>query len=98
MALAAIDQCGLFLRADRLRLPAPRAEATARRRVRRRRHVALEHDPLTPAALSRLLDRDRRQERLRVRVRRLLVDLVLRPDLDDLAEVHDRDAIRDVPD
>ena len=49
-------------------------------------------------ALARLLDRHRRQQRLRVRMRRLLVDLVLRPDLDDLAEVHDGDAVGDVAD
>ena len=49
-------------------------------------------------ALRRILDRDRRQQRLRVRVRRALVDVVPRPDLDDLAEVHDRDAIGDVTD
>ena len=31
-------------------------------------------------------------------MRRTLVDVLLRPELDDLAEVHDRDAIGDVAD
>ena len=39
------DERRLLLGADLLRLPAARAEAAARRRVRRARHVALEHDP-----------------------------------------------------
>src|SRR5205823_3450874 len=81
MALAAIDEGGLLFGADRLRLPAPRPETAAGRRVRRRRHVALEHDPLALAALAGLLDRDGRQERLSVRMRRPLVDVVPRPDL-----------------
>src|SRR4051812_33380814 len=65
MALTAIDEGRLLLGADLLRLPAARAEPAAGRRVRRRRHVALEHDPLPLPALARLLDRHRRQERLR---------------------------------
>ena len=43
-------------------------------------------------------ERDRRQERLRIRMGRPLVDIVLGADLDDLPEVHDRHSIRDVPD
>ena len=97
MARAAVDELRLLLGADRLRLPAARAEAAARRRVGRARDVALQHDPLALAALARLLDRHRRQERLRVRMRRALVDVVLRADLDDLAEIHHRDAVGDVP-
>src|SRR5581483_5492032 len=59
---------------------------------------AFEHDPLPLAALRRLLDRHRRQERLRVRMRRLVVDLMLVADLDDLPEVHDRNAVGHVAD
>src|SRR5436190_1493916 len=81
MSLAAIDQQGLFLGADRLSLPATRAEAATGGRIRRARHIPLEHDPLAFAALARLLDRDSRKQRLRVGMRRLLVDLVPRPDL-----------------
>src|ERR1051326_7902552 len=98
MALPTVDECGLFLGADRLRLPAARPEPATRGRVRRARHVALEHDPLSLSAPRRLLDRHRRQQRLRVRMRRLVVDLVLVADLDDLPEIHDGDAVRDVPD
>src|SRR5437867_3365176 len=58
MALATVDQRGLFLGADRLRLPATRAEAASRRRIRRARNVTLEHDALALAALRRLLDHD----------------------------------------
>ncbi len=61
---------GSCLGADLLRLPAARAEAAARRRVRRARHVAFEHDPLALAALVRDLDRHRREQRLRVRMHR----------------------------
>src|SRR4051812_20637523 len=81
MSLAAVDEGGLLFRTDRLRLPAPRPEAAAGRRVRRGRHVALEHDPLALAPLPGLLDRHGRQERLRVRMRRPVVDVVPRPDL-----------------
>ena len=98
MALAAVDQCRLLLGADRLCLPAACAKAAAGRWVRRVRDVALEDDALPLAALRRLLDRDRRQERLGVRVRRPVVDVLLRADLDDLAEIHHRDAVGDVPD
>src|SRR5258708_29406671 len=93
VALAAVDERGLLLGADRLRFPAPRAEAASGRRIRGARNVTLEHDPLALAALRRLFDRHRRQKRLRIRMRRLLVDLLPLADLDDLAEIHDRHAI-----
>ena len=47
-------------------------------------------------SLRRLLDRYCRQQCLRVGMRGPLVDVLLRPDLDDLAEIHDSDAIGDV--
>ena len=50
-----------------------------------------------PRCVGRL-DRHGREQRLRVRVHRRVVDLVARPDLDDLAEVHDGDAVGDVAD
>ena len=68
VALATVDQLGLLLRADVLRLPAAGAEPAARRRVRRRRHVALEHDPVARPLLARVGHRHGRQQRLRVRV------------------------------
>src|SRR6478609_5775463 len=54
VALAAVDQLGLLFGADLLRLPAARAEAAARRRVRRRWHVALEHDAVAGPLLARV--------------------------------------------
>src|SRR4051794_10253612 len=97
MTGAAVDELRLFDCADVLSLPAPRAEAAARGRIRRTRHVALEHDPLAPAALAGLLDRYGGEQRLRIRVRRRVIDLVLLADLHDLPEVHDGHAVRDVP-
>ena len=58
MALPAVDQRRLLFRADRLRLPAARAEPAAGGRIRGARHVALEHDPLALPTLRRLLDRN----------------------------------------
>ena len=98
MPLPSVDQRRLFLGADRLCLPAAGPEPAARRWVRGVRDIALEHDALAPAPVRRILDRDRRQQRLRVRVRRALEDVVPRPDLNDLAEVHHRHAIGDVAD
>ncbi len=75
-AYPAFDERRLLLRADLLRLPAARAEAAAGRRVRRARHVALEHDPLRAfRAGPGRLDRHGGEERLRVRVHRRAVDL-----------------------
>ena len=44
------------------------------------------------------LDRHRREQRLRVRMGRALVDVVARADLDDLAEVHHGDPVGHVAD
>src|SRR4249920_773217 len=43
------------------------------------------------------LDRNRREQCLRVRMHRRSVDLRARPQLDDLSQVHDRNAVGDVP-
>ena len=96
MTLAPIYKRRLLFGADRLRLPATRPKPAAGGRVCRAGHVALEHDPLPASPLRRLLDRYGRQQRLCVGVRGPLVDVLPRPDLDDLAEIHDRDAIGDV--
>ena len=65
-----LHQRGLLLGADVLRLPAAGAEPAARRRVRRRRHVALQHDLVPVPAQRRVRHRHRRQQRLGVRVGR----------------------------
>ena len=87
----------LVVSLERLELEAPGAEPAPRRRVRRARQVALEQDPLAGALAARVGQRDRRQQRLRVRVRRAARTARACRDLDDLAEVHHRDAVGDVP-
>ena len=89
--------------ADLLRLPAPGVETARGRRGQRARHVALQPDALAPLPLAgRAAERfghgDRGQERDRVRMPRLGVQLVPAGHLDDLAEVHDRNPVADVPD
>src|SRR5947208_1882934 len=69
MPLPTIDQLRHLLRADRLRLPAARAEPATRRGIRRARNVALEDDPLALATLRGLFDRHCGEQGLRVRMR-----------------------------
>jgi len=86
----------LLLRAALEGVGAAGVEAAARGRVDRARHVALQDD-----ALARRLgvgNRDRRQERLGVGVLRAGEEGALVGELDDLAEIHDRDAVADVLD
>ena len=79
------------------RVRAARAEAAARRRRGRVRHVALQH--ACARRLSRRVGhRNRREQRLRVRVARRGEQRALVGALDDAAEVHHRDARRDVLD
>ena len=76
--------------------PAAGVEAAARRRVDGARHVALEDDPPPLALGGGIRHGHGRQQRPGVRVARAGVERVRRPDLDDLAEVHHRDAVADV--
>ena len=74
---------------------AARVEPAAVRDARRVRRLALEQRrPIAPrvAAVT-----GHGQQRLRVRVPRVRQHLLGRPDLDDPAEVHDGDAVGDVP-
>ena len=73
-----------------LRDRAARPEPAPRRRIDRAGDVTGEEDPPPFALGHRVGLGDRRQERLRVRVRCVVVQLVGRPDLDQLAEVHHR--------
>ena len=66
-----------------------------RRRIRRARDVALEPDPLAPAAVDR---RHGREQRLGVRVVRAVEDDVGRAELHQPPEVEDGDAVGDVAD
>src|SRR4051812_10252751 len=85
--------------ADVLRLPAPGPEPAAARRVDRRGYVADQPDPLLRRhATDRAEVGSRGQQRLRVRGLQGVVDLVPRALLDDLAEVHPRDVVTEVPD
>src|SRR5213592_2701656 len=79
-----------------LGMRAARMKRAARRRMRGRGNVARQHDALL--AGPRVWLRDRRQERGRVGVARLLIDLRSRRSFDDLAEIHDRDIIGDMTD
>ncbi len=77
---------------------ATRVEAAPGRRHRGARYVALEQDAASLSLPTRIGHRNRRHERVRVRVRGPLEHRVGRSDLDDLAEVHHRDEVRDVTD
>src|SRR6476620_9564807 len=96
MTVPPIYQRRLLFGADRLRLPAACSKAAAGGRVCRAGHVTFEHDALSAPTLRRLLDRYGRQQCLCVGMSRPVVDVLLRPDLDDLAEIHDGNAIGDV--
>ena len=71
-----------------------RAKAATRRRIDRRRHVALQDDSLP--FLTWIGNRYRRQQSLRVWVQRLRVQFRRAGNLDDPPEIHHRDARRDV--
>src|SRR6266568_2012813 len=75
---------------------APRMEPAAGWGVDGARHVAWQEDPLPPPLRVRHWHRG--QEGLRVRMERILEELARRGLLDDLPQVHDRDAIRHLPD
>jgi hypothetical protein len=86
----------LLVGADLLRQRASSAEAAARGRVDRARHVAGQDDALPLLARRRL--GDGRQQRHRVRVLGVAVELCRGGQLDDLAQVHDGDPVADVAD
>ena len=83
--------------ADLGRVAAAGVEPAAGRRVGGAGHVALEHDPLAPREVG-IRDRHRREQRLRVGMHRRRADVLRRPDLDHLAEVHDGDPVGDLAD
>ena len=75
-----------------------RMEAAGGRRVERARDVPHEHDLLARAPERRIGDRHRREQGAAVRMLRRRVQLLLGAGLHRLAEIHDHDAVRDVPD
>src|SRR4051812_22416839 len=94
MARTNLDERRLKAAADRHRLRAAWMEMAARGWVDRARNVAREDDALP--LQSRLRDRDRGHQRLRVGMLRDAEHLRPVRDFDDLAEVHDGDSIADV--
>src|SRR5450759_4409172 len=81
-----------------LRSRAARVEDAALGRVRRAGHAALEDDAPPGALGGGVGDRHRREQRLGVRVLRLVIKHRAVRDLDDLAEVHDGHAVGGVLD
>src|SRR5215212_7434123 len=93
-----VDTRRLLVGGQRRELLAAGTELTTGGRIGRARQVAGQQNPLPGALLHRIGNRDRRKQRLGIRVRRVLVDIVDRADLHDLAQIHHRYPIRDVPD
>ncbi len=85
----------LDLGADVLGFPATGAEMTSGWWIRRRRHIALEEDALFGMEVG-VGHRHGRKQGLGVRVRRVAVQIRLHPLLDDLPQIHDSYAVRDV--
>jgi hypothetical protein len=73
-------------------------EPATRGRVDRARYVTCKDDALTASLEHRIRNRNSRQQRLRIRVASVFEENVSGPQLNDLAELHDRDARRDVAD
>ena len=88
--------CGSTALADLGRARAARVEPAARRRADRVRRLAGDEWPRPGPVLVRVRDRDRAEQRRRVRVDRLVVELLGGRELHHLAEVHDRDPVGDV--
>src|SRR5712691_1266365 len=84
MAVAVRPERRLDLGADRLRERAARPETATTRRIHRARDVAVQHDPRAFSAHNRC--RNRREERLCIRVQRPREDVGGVRELDDLAE------------
>ncbi len=78
------------------RLPAARAEAAARGRIERARHIAFEHDAPARALALGVGERDGGQQCLTVGMHRAGVEISGPGRLDDPAEIHHGDAVRDV--
>ena len=98
-AVTEVGERGAHLAADLGRVRTARMEAAATRRRDRARDLALENNLLARRLLLTRVDvRDRREERLGVRVDRPSVEVVRGRRLDDHAEIHHRDSIRDVVD
>ncbi len=84
----ALEQHGQHHDVERGRLAQPRRDAhVVRGHVRQQDPLLLERG---------IRNRDRRQKRLRIRHRRLAIQILSFRQLDDLSQIHHRDAIRHV--
>src|SRR5579863_2943280 len=71
-------------------------KAAPRRRIDRRRNVARQDDALAALLDRRIRNRNCREQRLRIRMEGIDVEFLAVGNLDELADVHDRDAGRDM--
>src|SRR5215207_5523928 len=90
LPLAIVKLTGKFL--------APRTETTTGWRIGRAWQVALQNDPAAGSLLARVRQRDCREQRLSIRMGRNTEHPIHFSDFSDLAEIHDGDAVGNVPD
>ena len=76
---------------------APRVEDASRGRIERARQITAENDALTLHLHARIRHGHRRHERMSVGMQGMRKELLARGVLDDVAEVHHGDALRDLP-
>ena len=98
MPIADIPKRRLFHTAFGYGVRATRVETATGRWIDRIGHIAAEDDALAVLLDVRVRLGHRRQQGLRVGMQRIVEELGLRRDLHDLAEIHDDDAVADVPD
>ena len=94
MSSACRSELGHFHTAAILRKWAARMKATAGRRFKGARHITLQWFYLPPAARIRL--RDGGEQRTRIGMLRRFEQGALRRNFNNLAKIHDRDAISDM--
>src|SRR5229473_4089543 len=87
---------GRLFGADRLHIPAAGAEAAARRWIDRTRNLPLQNDATIAAHARWQGQRLRRQQRLCIGMQRPFGNVLRRPQLDEAAEIHHRDAVADM--
>src|SRR5580704_1515788 len=97
MARPQLAQFGAILLAPLDCDRAARVEDAARGRIDRARHFALDWPENTLRLHSRIGHRYCRQQCLGVRVQRVVEELVTNRKLDDAAEIHDGDALAEMP-
>ena len=93
MAAAQILVFGFYFAADFLRHITPRMKYAARRRIGGTRQIAFENDFFFFAFFD---NGNGGQERFRIGVRRIFVDVFLRRRFDDVSQIHDDDAVGNV--